>query len=102
MNEINPASKTEKRSSAHKPVGKVAVVLKEKEKDADSGDKVTLSQTSRKETEKIKEEVSPEIRQDIVNKYRNYLQRGTYVVKADEIADKIIQKIRESKNHHLI
>jgi len=34
-----------------------------------------------------------------VNKFRNVLRDGTYSIKADEIADKIVQKIRDNKNH---
>ena len=40
---------------------------------------------------------SPEIRQGLVQKYRISLANGTYEVKAEELAEKMIQKIRESK-----
>ena len=40
---------------------------------------------------------SPEIRKDLVNKYKISLANGTYEVKAEELAEKMIQKIRESK-----
>ena len=39
-----------------------------------------------------------EIRQDLVSKYRTGLKKGTYTVKAEEIAAKIIQKIRDQKS----
>jgi len=45
---------------------------------------------------------SPEIRQDLVSKYKGSLENGTYEVKAQELAEKIIQKIRESKNRGII
>ncbi len=40
---------------------------------------------------------SPEIRRELVNKYKTSLADGTYEVKAQELAEKMIQKIRESK-----
>lgn len=104
MDELNLTSKIEKRTAAQKSEAKVASALKEKGKASVSGDKVTLSRSFQEELEKAKNDSnsSPEIRHDLVNKFRNFLGNGTYVVKADEIADKIVQKIRESKNHHLI
>jgi anti-sigma28 factor (negative regulator of flagellin synthesis) len=43
-----------------------------------------------------------EIRHDLVNKFRNDLKSGAYEVKSDEIADKIIQKIREEKDRVIL
>ena len=42
-----------------------------------------------------------EVRQDLVKKYKAILKKGTYQIKADEIADKMVQKIREDKNQVL-
>ncbi|MFQ5672196.1 MAG: flagellar biosynthesis anti-sigma factor FlgM [Nitrospinales bacterium] len=39
-----------------------------------------------------------EIRRDLVKKFRRVLKEGAYEVKAEEIADKIVQKIREEKD----
>ncbi len=49
-----------------------------------------------------KTEGSPEIRQDLVNKYKVSLANGTYEVKAQELAEKMIQKIRENKTREII
>ena len=63
-------------------------------------DRITLSDTSKKQTVSIKsEKITGEIRHDLVNKFRNILRDGNYSIKADEIADKIVQKIRDNKNH---
>ena len=43
-----------------------------------------------------------EIRYELVNKFRDILQNESYEVKAHEIADKIVQKIRENKNHLIL
>jgi len=57
-------------------------------------DRVTLSQKSGNSRKAL----PAEIRQDLVNKFRRDLEKGTYEVKAGEIADKIVQKIREEKD----
>ena len=45
---------------------------------------------------------SPSIRQEVVNKYKVSLANGTYEVKAEELAEKMIQKIREDKTREII
>ena len=45
---------------------------------------------------------SSEIRQDLVAKYKVSLANGTYEVKAQELAEKMIQKIRESKMRGIV
>jgi anti-sigma28 factor (negative regulator of flagellin synthesis) len=49
-----------------------------------------------------KTEASTKIRQDMVNKYKVSLANGTYEVKAQELAEKMIQKIREDKTREII
>ncbi len=39
-----------------------------------------------------------EIRYDLVDKFRISLERGNYLVRAQEIADKMVQKIRDARN----
>ena len=79
-------------------------VRSSKKSSASSGkplDRVTLSEvTKNQDTSKAsKKGTTSEIRHDLVNKFRNLLRDGTYSIKADEIADKIVQKIRDNKNH---
>jgi len=45
---------------------------------------------------------SSKVRQDMVAKYKDSLANGTYEVKAQELAEKIIQKIREDKTREII
>ena len=45
---------------------------------------------------------SPGIRKDLVAKYKVSLADGTYEVKAQELAKKMIQKIRENKTRNII
>jgi anti-sigma28 factor (negative regulator of flagellin synthesis) len=66
-------------------------------------DRVILSEVSKKQdTSKVSKGTTSEIRHDLVNKFRNILKDGTYSIKADEIADKIVQKIRDNKNHLIL
>ena len=44
------------------------------------------------------EQVRQEIRLELVEKFKSSLQKGNYKVKAPEIAEKIVQKIRENKH----
>ena len=63
-------------------------------------DRITLSETSKNQAVSIKsEKITSEIRHDLVNKFRNVLRDGNYSIKADEIAEKIVQKIRDNKNN---
>ena len=62
-------------------------------------DKVTLSEPSKAQASTGKSKATAnEIRHELVNKFRKVLQNGSYEVKANEIADKIVQNIRENKN----
>lgn len=63
-------------------------------------DKVTLSEPSKTKTSVSKSKATTsEIRHELVNKYRKILKNGSYEVKANEIAEKIVQNIRENKTH---
>ena len=63
-------------------------------------DRITLSETSKNQDVSIKsKKITGEIRHDLVNKFRSVLRDGNYSIKAEEIADKIVQKIRDNKNN---
>lgn len=63
-------------------------------------DRVSLSNNIKKEPlSKELKNGSGEIRHHLVNKFKNILSEGTYSIKADEIADKLVQNIRDNKNH---
>ena len=68
-----------------------------------ASDRVSLSQNIKeKDTTKESKNGNGEIRHDLVNKFRSVLQDGTYSIKADEIADKLVQNIRDNKNHLIL
>ena len=103
MNKLGPTSKIGRQDAINgsskgknKPVaGKPA--------SAKNIDRVTLSETSKTQASASEvKSVASEIRQDVINKFRDILQKGSYEVKANEIADKIVQKIRENKNNMIL
>jgi len=49
-----------------------------------------------------KSEGAPEIRRDLVEQYKITLANGTYEIKARELAEKMVQKIRENKTRVII
>jgi anti-sigma28 factor (negative regulator of flagellin synthesis) len=64
-----------------------------------SSDRVTLSPASKEIAgQSPTPVVSSDIRHDLVNKYRRILESGDYEVKAGEIAEKMVQKIRDDKD----
>ena len=99
MNKLDPTIKISRRDPVNGPAKGNNKPVTGKLSSSKDGDRVTLSETSKTQASAggIKT-IASEIRQDLVNKFRNVLQDGSYQVKADEIADKIVQKIRENKN----
>ncbi len=68
-----------------------------------ASDRVSLSKNIKeKDASKESKNGNGEIRHDLVNKFRSVLQDGTYSIKADEIADKLVQNIRDNKNHLIL
>ena len=61
-------------------------------------DKVTLSGGAQISSSNAKSKKSPEIRYDLVKKFQKELKKGFYEIKADEIAEKIVQKIKDDKD----
>jgi len=61
-------------------------------------DRVTLSESSKGKSSKTGRGIVSEMRTDLINKYREILAKGTYQVKSEELADKIVQKVKENKN----
>ena len=68
-----------------------------------ASDRVSLSKNIKQQSpSKASKNGNGEIRHDLVNKFRNVLRDGTYSIKADEIADKLVQNIRDNKNHLIL
>jgi len=61
----------------------------------EDGEVMSDSNESKK---KRKGKGATEVRYDLVNDFRLSLERGNYLVRAQEIADKMVQKIRDARN----
>ena len=61
-------------------------------------DRVSLSESHKGKSSTDRRGIVSEIRYDLVKKYREILADGSYQVKSDELADKIVQKVKENKN----
>ena len=103
MNKLEPTSKIGRQDAINGSAKGKNKPVAGKPASAKNIDRVTLSETSKTQVSASEvKSVASEIRRDLVNKFRNILQQGSYEVKADEIADKIVQKIRENKNHMVL
>ena len=103
MNKLEPASKIGRQDAINGSAKGRNKPVAGKPASAKNIDRLTLSETSKTppSASEVKS-VASEIRHALVNTLRNILQQGSYEVKADEIADKIVQKIRENKNHMVL
>jgi anti-sigma28 factor (negative regulator of flagellin synthesis) len=100
MNELEPTLKLVRGNTAKSDSKGAKSSTKSSGPSEKPLDRVTLSEVSKsKVPSKGSKGTAGEIRHDLVNKFRNVLRDGTYSIKADEIADKIVQKIRDNKNH---
>jgi anti-sigma28 factor (negative regulator of flagellin synthesis) len=100
MNELKPTLKLVRGNTVKSDSKGTMSTLTSSGSSGETIDRVTLSEVSKKQdTSKVSKGKTSEIRHDLVRKFRNILQDGTYAIKADEIADKIVQKIRDNKNH---
>ena len=103
MNEIKPTLKLIRRNTVKSDSKSSSNSVTSSDTIGKTLDRVSLSEVSKNQgTTNVSKGSTSEIRHDLVNKFRNILQDGTYSVKADEIADKIVQKIRDNKNHLIL
>ena len=104
MNKLNPTIKINRRNVVtHKLTNKPGTLDNKNVSGAPKNDQVSLSESSKiKASMKGQKKIVSDVRYELVKKYREVLDSGTYVVKAEELADKIVQKIRENKNRMVI
>ena len=103
MNKLEPAIKLVRRNTVKGDSKSIKNSDKNSEYSESTPDRVSISEISKNQpVSKESKNVSGEIRHELVNKFRNVLRDGNYSIKADEIADKIVQKIRDNKNHLIL
>ncbi len=103
MPELDPTNKISQRNSADKPPSRPARLSSQPGNASADSDRVTLSHKPNPTPEKTSgAKASGQIRDQLVTKFRDYLEQGTYQIKADEIAKKMVQKIRDDKDQTII
>jgi anti-sigma28 factor (negative regulator of flagellin synthesis) len=103
MNELDPVIKTGRRNTTKELSKSDSKPITGKKTVPGNVDKVSISNSTKAKVSAGRSKSNTgEIRYELVNKFRDILQNESYEVKAHEIADKIVQKIRENKNHLIL
>ena len=103
MNKLNIVLKTNEINSAGQEfTSKSAKNANSSSKEESRPDRISLSESYKGKSSKNKEGIVSDVRYDLVKKYREILDDGSYQIKSDELADKIVQKVKESKNMLLL
>ena len=99
MTKLDPALKINQRDSVKQEFTIKSVKTNNSSIGKESkSDWVSLSESSKTEPLVDKKGIASDIRFDLVKKYREVLADGSYQVKSDELAEKIVQKVKENKN----
>ena len=99
MTKLNPALKINQRDSVRQEITIKSVKTDNGSVGKESkSDWVSLSESSKTEPLMDRQGIASDIRFDLVQKFREVLADGSYQVKSDELADKIVQKVKENKN----
>lgn len=102
MTEFDPTQKISRRSLVNNSSPRLIPAQPAASKGPETIDRVTLSHKPEALSEATKSKTGVQVREKLVSKFRDILENGTYQVKAEEIADKMVQKIREQKNSAII
>ena len=99
MTKLNPALKINQRDSVRQELTIKPVKTNNSSIGKESKpDRVSLSELYKTESLVDRQGIASDMRFDLVKKYREVLADGSYQVKSDELADKIVQKVKENKN----
>ena len=99
MPKLNPALKINQRDSVRQELTIKSVKTNNSSIGKESkSDWVSLSESSKTEPLMDRQGIASDVRFELVKKYREVLADGSYQVKSDELADKIVQKVKENKN----
>jgi anti-sigma28 factor (negative regulator of flagellin synthesis) len=98
MTKLNSSLKIDQKNSINKEFTRKQYknnIVSGKE---NNSDRVSLSKTYKGNSSTKGREIASDIRYDLVKKYREVLADGSYKVKSTELADKMVQKVKENKN----
>ena len=99
MNKLNIVLKTNERNSAGQEYTlKSAKIASSNTMKETKPDRISLSESYKGNSSTNKKGIVSDVRYDLGKKYRENLADGSYQIKSDELADKIVQKVKENKN----
>ena len=103
MNKLNIVQKTNEINSS----GKEFTIKSAKNASSNAmketkPDRISLSESYEGKSSVNKKGIVSDVRYDLVKKYREILADGSYRVKSNELADKIVQKVKEGKSSLLL
>ena len=103
MNKLNIILKTnELNSTSQKLTSKPVKSVHSGSSNETKVDRISLSETYKGKSSKNNKGIVSDVRYDLVKKYREILADGSYQIKSSELADKIVQKVKENKNMILL
>ena len=98
MNKLNIVLKTNEIKSSQEQTLKSAKNASSNTMKETKPDRISLSESYKGNSSINKKGIVSDVRYDLVKKYRENLADGSYQIKSDELADKIVQKVKENKN----
>ena len=103
MDKLNIVLKTNERNSA----GQEFTLKSPKKASSNTRketkpDRISLSESYKGKSSINKKGIVSDVRYDLVKKYREILADGSYQIKSNELADKIVQKVKEGKSSILL
>ena len=103
MNKLNMVLKTNERNSVGQEHSlKLAKNANSSSREETKPDRISLSESYKGKSSINKKGIVSDVRYDLVKKYREILADGSYQIKSNELADKIVQKVKEGKNSILL
>ena len=103
MNKLNIVLKTNERNSPGQDVTlKSTKNASTNTREENKPDRISLSESYKGKSSINKKGIVSDVRYDLVKKYREILADGSYQIKSNELADKIVQKVKEGKSSILL
>ena len=103
MNKLNMVLKTNEINSAGQEfTSKSAKKTNSNGKEEIKPDRISLSESYKEKSSINRKGIVSDVRYDLVKKYREILADGSYQIKSNELAEKIVQKVKDGKSRILL
>ena len=103
MNKLNMVLKTnEINSTGQEFTSKSAKNANSISREETKPDRISLSESYKGKSSINRKGIVSDVRYDLVKKYREILADGSYQIKSNELAEKIVQKVKDGKSRILL